>query len=68
MYLSSGFISRDGVLKLGDFGVSLEFDGDNDLVRDTAGTVSFMAPEMCTSGDPFSARKTGMQGVLLFAQ
>jgi len=48
-------IDVDGFLKIGDFGVSQMFEGEDDKFRNTAGTVSFMAPEM-TTGDAFSGK------------
>ena len=48
-------IDADGFLKIADFGVSQMFDGDNDEFRNTAGTASFMAPEM-TTGESFSGK------------
>ena len=50
----------DGVVKLGDFGVSARFESENDLTLETVGASAFMAPEMCVpSGPPFSMRKAG---------
>jgi serine/threonine protein kinase len=42
----------DGVVKLSDFGVSEEYEGDDDALRRTAGTPAFTAPELITAGQP----------------
>lgn len=42
--------------QIADFGVSLLFEGDNDFVKATAGSVAFMAPEMCARTLAVSAR------------
>lgn len=44
-------VTKEGILKLADFGVSspLENDDDDMMVK-TAGTPAFMAPETCTPG------------------
>ncbi|KAL7682610.1 putative protein kinase [Plasmopara halstedii] len=38
------------ILKIADFGVSHELEHDNEVMRQTAGTAIFMAPEMLTGG------------------
>eukprot|EP00755_Sulcionema_specki_P026788 Sspe_Gene.86478::Locus_57143_Transcript_1_1_Confidence_1.000_Length_2105::g.86478::m.86478/K07359/CAMKK2; calcium/calmodulin-dependent protein kinase kinase 2 len=48
-------VTRDGVYKIADFGVSHFFDSENDTIRKTRGTPHFMAPEMCT-GEAFSGK------------
>jgi serine/threonine protein kinase len=40
----------DGVVKISDFGVSDEFEGEDDSLRRTAGTPAFTAPELITAG------------------
>ncbi len=58
-------VLRDGhapSVKLADFGVSATWDEENDRVRDTAGTVAFMPPEMCSGKGDFSLRQAGMRG------
>jgi [calcium/calmodulin-dependent protein kinase] kinase len=50
------------VMKICDFGVSHIVDNDSeegDAIRNTAGTASFMAPEML-SGEPFSATRADL--------
>ncbi|CDS10804.1 hypothetical protein LRAMOSA11290 [Lichtheimia ramosa] len=42
-------LSQDGVLKFVDFGVSEMFQKDNDLLKKSAGSPAFMAPELCTA-------------------
>ena len=48
-------IDADGFMKIADFGVSQMFEGEDDNFRNTAGTASFMAPEM-TTGSAFSGK------------
>ncbi len=40
----------EGVVKISDFGVSEEFEGEDDSLRRTAGTPAFTAPELITAG------------------
>ncbi len=42
----------DGVVKISDFGVSEEFEFEDDSLRRTAGTPAFTAPELITAGQP----------------
>eukprot|EP00003_Mantamonas_plastica_P025263 TRINITY_DN4918_c0_g1_i1.p2 TRINITY_DN4918_c0_g1~~TRINITY_DN4918_c0_g1_i1.p2 ORF type:complete len:381 (+),score=95.73 TRINITY_DN4918_c0_g1_i1:1320-2462(+) len=44
-------LSKDGTLKISDFGVS-ELVFEDEMIRKTAGTPAFLAPEIC-SGDSF---------------
>ena len=37
------FLYHSG-LKICDFGASMQFEGDNDLIRETVGSAAFMAP------------------------
>ncbi|CAN6640723.1 hypothetical protein TRVA0_018S01266 [Trichomonascus vanleenenianus] len=39
-------LSADNVLKIGDFGVSEIFEHDNDMIKRTAGSPAYMAPEV----------------------
>ena len=43
-------LDADGKLYLCDFGVSQFFKKENDVIRNTAGTVRFMAPEAFKTG------------------
>ena len=50
-------MTKEGVLKLADFGVSDHIaDDGNDNITKSAGTPAFMAPECCQAG-PFSGRQ-----------
>ncbi|CCJ29212.1 unnamed protein product, partial [Pneumocystis jirovecii] len=40
-------LSKDGTLKIADFGISKTFTGDNDSFCRIKGTPAFMAPELC---------------------
>lgn len=51
-------IDAEGLMKIADFGVSQMFEGEDDNFRNTAGTASFMAPEM-TTGAAFSGKVRG---------
>jgi serine/threonine protein kinase len=41
-------VTKEGSLKVADFGVSYMYDGDDDTVKSTAGTSAFLAPEVCS--------------------
>mmetsp|Transcript_25799 Transcript_25799/g.50401 ORF Transcript_25799/g.50401 Transcript_25799/m.50401 type:complete len:438 (-) Transcript_25799:97-1410(-) len=43
-------VSKEGLLKVADFGVSQVLDTDDDLISKSAGTPAFMAPECCRPG------------------
>jgi tRNA A-37 threonylcarbamoyl transferase component Bud32 len=66
-------VSKDYVLKIADFGVSMEFrSADDDSVSHTAGTTYFMPPEMCRTDQgsmQFSGRSADIWacGVTLYA-
>jgi len=63
-------LCSDGRIKIGDFGVSHLFEGDDDVVANTAGSAAFMAPEMCKDAGKgsFSGKMTDIWscGVTLF--
>ena len=44
---SNIFISKDGSLKLGDFGISKMLDNSNDVASTMVGTPLYMSPEIC---------------------
>jgi len=48
-------VTTSGQVKISDFGVSHIFDGDDDTIQRTEGTIAFHAPEMCT-GQPFRGK------------
>ena len=59
-----GVVFGDGHVKLSDFGVSEEFEDEEDQLRRTAGTPSFTAPELITAGQPKArGRKVDMFAV-----
>ncbi|KAG4301236.1 hypothetical protein PCK1_002546 [Pneumocystis canis] len=41
-------LSKDGLLKIADFGISKIFTKDNDAIYKIKGTPAFMAPELCS--------------------
>ncbi len=41
------FIGADGVLKLGDFGISKVLSSDADMARTVIGTPYYLSPEIC---------------------
>ena len=47
-------VSEDDVVKITDFGVSEMFEKDNDIIKKTAGSPAYMAPELAilSSGSP----------------
>ncbi len=45
---SNLLLSNDGHVKIADFGVSNEFDGDDAVIWNTMGTPAFMPPEAIT--------------------
>lgn len=46
------FVSKNGVLKLGDFGISRELESANAKAGTSCGTPLFMPPEVCL-GKPY---------------
>mmetsp|Transcript_1295 Transcript_1295/g.4433 ORF Transcript_1295/g.4433 Transcript_1295/m.4433 type:complete len:714 (-) Transcript_1295:1555-3696(-) len=57
-------VDKNGRLKLTDFGVSIMFRGDDDLLKTSTGTPAFLPPEACRSGKyrgkPFDIWCTGV--------
>ncbi|KAF9926867.1 hypothetical protein FBU30_003627 [Linnemannia zychae] len=60
--------SVDGTLKIVDFGVSEMFTKGNDIIKKSAGSPAFMAPELCRSHGDVSGKPTDLwsMGVTLF--
>lgn len=40
-------VTKEGRIKIGDFGAAISFD-DKEMLRQSAGTAAFMAPELCS--------------------
>lgn len=49
------FVSKNGVLKLGDFGISRELESANAKAGTSCGTPLFMPPEVCL-GKPYDKK------------
>lgn len=61
---SNLLLGDDGHVKIADFGVSNQFEGNDALLSSTAGTPAFMAPEtLCDTRKSFS----GKVGSMIFA-
>jgi serine/threonine protein kinase len=60
-------LTKDGQLKVADFGVSYMYDGEDDTVQSSAGTAAFLAPEIC-SGQGASGKMVDLwaTGVTLY--
>jgi serine/threonine protein kinase len=43
------FLMKNGDLKIGDFGLALNYSVQEDQVRQLIGSAAFLAPEMCSS-------------------
>lgn len=57
---SNLLLGDDGHIKIADFGVSNEFEGNDALLSNSAGTPAFMAPETLTDQDlRFSGKVRG---------
>ncbi|TRY89428.1 hypothetical protein DNTS_010828 [Danionella cerebrum] len=66
---SNLLLGEDGHVKIADFGVSNEFEGNDALLSNSAGTPAFMAPETLTDRDlRFSGKALDIwaMGVTLF--
>ncbi|XP_056099152.1 calcium/calmodulin-dependent protein kinase kinase 1b [Rhinichthys klamathensis goyatoka] len=66
---SNLLLGEDGHIKIADFGVSNEFEGNDALLSNSAGTPAFMAPETLTDRDlRFSGKALDIwaMGVTLF--
>lgn len=54
---SNLLLGDDGHIKIADFGVSNQFEGNDALLSSTAGTPAFMAPEtLADTGQGFSGK------------
>ncbi|KAM4702183.1 calcium/calmodulin-dependent protein kinase kinase 1 isoform 2-T3 [Discoglossus pictus] len=66
---SNLLLGDDGHIKIADFGVSNQFEGNDALLSSTAGTPAFMAPEtLADSGQGFSGKALDVwaMGVTLY--
>jgi len=43
-------LAKHGTVKISDFGVSHVFSGDDDALKQSAGSPAFLAPELCSAG------------------
>ncbi|KAJ3218222.1 hypothetical protein HDU67_006331 [Dinochytrium kinnereticum] len=62
-------ISKEGILKIVDFGVSEMFSSGNDSSKNSAGSPAFFAPELCTANHGSVSAKAAdiwAMGVTLF--
>ena len=66
--LENWLIDEEGVIKLGDFGVSKQLKTDTDIAE-FCGTPAFMAPELQKRGASYNAKSTDVWslGVCLYA-
>ena len=67
--LENWLIDEEGVVKLGDFGVSQQLKANSDLVKDICGPPAFMAPELHSKGGSYNAKATDVWslGICLYA-
>ncbi|XP_077826116.1 calcium/calmodulin-dependent protein kinase kinase 1 isoform X6 [Macaca mulatta] len=62
---SNLLLGDDGHVKIADFGVSNQFEGNDAQLSSTAGTPAFMAPEAISdSGQSFSGKQSGPKSPL----
>ncbi len=67
---SNLLLSNDNHIKIADFGVSNEFDGDDAVISSTIGTPAFMPPESITDNSvPWLGRPMDIwaMGITLYA-
>ena len=49
------FLTKDNILKIGDFGISKQLGTMSDLAKTACGTPYFMPPEVC-KGEPYGEK------------
>jgi serine/threonine protein kinase len=66
---SNLLVTRDGLLKISDFGVSRLFSGNDDSYLESQGTPAFLPPEACGAGGVIQGRSADIwaAGVTLYA-
>lgn len=63
---SNLLLGDDGHVKIADFGVSNQFEGNDALLSSTAGTPAFMAPETLSDNRKNFSGKVGLCSWLCF--
>lgn len=64
--LQNIFLNKEGIIKLGDFGVSKKLENTDDLAKTSLGTPYYISPEIC-QGKPYNNKSdVWMLGCVLY--